>query len=93
MESWCCIWEDLLYLFAVAPVANPKIAPNLVPTNRSATPTVRKPSLLPHDVLPKVAFDVFRRGVKNCFRNDDKAERSLCANLPKPLNQKFNKNK
>ena len=38
-------------------------------------PTVGKPSLLPHDVLPTVAFDAFRSGVKNSFRNDDKAER------------------
>ena len=47
----------------------------IFPTNRSATPTVGKPSLLAHDVLPTVAFDAFRRGVKNSFRNDDKAER------------------
>ena len=68
MESWFCIWDDL---------ENPKTRLNLVPTNRSATPTVGKPSLLPHDVLPTVAFDAFRKGVKNSVRNDDKAERSL----------------
>ena len=47
----------------------------IFPNDRSATPTVGKPSLLPHDVLPTVAFDAFRSGVKNSFRNDDKAER------------------
>ena len=50
----------------------------IFPNERSATPTVGKPSLLPHDVLPTVVFDAFRRGVKNSFLNDDKAELSLC---------------
>jgi hypothetical protein len=50
----------------------------IFPNDRSATPTVGKPSLHSHDVLPTVAFDAFRKGVKNSFRNDDKAERSLC---------------
>ena len=58
MGSWFCIWDDL---------ENPKTRLNLVPTNRSATPTVGKLSLLPHDVLPTVAFDAFRRGVKTPF--------------------------
>ena len=49
----------------------------IFPNDRSATPTIGKPSLLPHDVLPIVGFDALRSGVKNSFRNDDKAERSL----------------
>jgi len=49
----------------------------IFPNDRSATPTVGKPSLHSHDVLPTVAFDAFHKGVKNSFRNDDKAERSL----------------
>ena len=56
----------------------------IFPNDRSATPTVGKPSLLPHDVLPTVAFDAFHRGVKNSFRNEDKAERSLPASITKP---------
>ncbi|MFY0482279.1 hypothetical protein ACI6PS_06690 [Flavobacterium sp. PLA-1-15] len=43
----------------------------------SASPTTGKPLLLPHDVSPTAAFDAFRKGMKNSFRNDDKAERSL----------------
>jgi hypothetical protein len=31
MKSWFCIWDDLLRLFAIARVANPKIGLNLVP--------------------------------------------------------------
>ena len=50
----------------------------IFPNERWATPTVGKPSLLSHDVLPTVAFDTLRRGVKNSFRNDDKSELSLC---------------
>jgi hypothetical protein len=30
MESWFCIWDDLLRLFAIAQVANPKNGLNLV---------------------------------------------------------------
>jgi hypothetical protein len=29
MESWFCIWDDLLRLFAIARVANPKSGLNL----------------------------------------------------------------
>jgi hypothetical protein len=29
--SWLCIWDDLLRLFTIARVANPKIELNLVP--------------------------------------------------------------
>ena len=53
----------------------------IFPNDRSASPTAGKPSLLSHDVLPTVAFDAFRKGVKNSFRNDDKAERSLANSL------------
>ena len=49
----------------------------IFPNDRSATPTIGKPSLLSHDVLPTVGFDAFPIGVKNSFRNDDKAERIL----------------
>ena len=45
------------------------------------TPTDGKPSLLAHEVLPTVAFEAFRSGVKNSFKNYDKAERSLIAAL------------
>ena len=31
MESWFCIWDDLLRLFAIARVENPKNELNLVP--------------------------------------------------------------
>jgi hypothetical protein len=31
MEKWFCIWDDLLRLFAISRVANPKIRINLVP--------------------------------------------------------------
>jgi hypothetical protein len=31
MESWVCIWDDLLRLFAIARVANPNNRLNLVP--------------------------------------------------------------
>jgi hypothetical protein len=31
MESWFCIWDDLLRLFAIARVANPKTGLNLAP--------------------------------------------------------------
>ena len=51
----------------------------IFPNDRSATPTVGKPSLLSHDVLPTVGFDAFLMRVKNSQRNDDKAERSLAA--------------
>jgi hypothetical protein len=30
MESWFCIWDDLLRLFAIARVSNPKNVLNLV---------------------------------------------------------------
>jgi hypothetical protein len=54
----------------------------IFPNDRSATPTVGKPSLLPHDVLPTVAFDAFQFGTSSSL-NDDKAERSLCNILKK----------
>ena len=38
---------------------------------------VGEPSLLVHDFLSTVGFDALRSGVKNSFRNDEKAERSL----------------
>jgi hypothetical protein len=31
MKSWFCIWDDLLRLFAIARVANPKVGLNLFP--------------------------------------------------------------
>jgi hypothetical protein len=31
MESWFCIWDDLLRLFAIARVSNPNNGLNLVP--------------------------------------------------------------
>jgi hypothetical protein len=37
----------------------------IFPNDRSATPTVGKPSLLPHDVLPTVAFDAFQFGTSS----------------------------
>ncbi|RRJ87674.1 hypothetical protein [Flavobacterium macacae] len=39
----------------------------IFPNDRSASPTVGKPSLHSHDVLPTVAFDAFRKGVKTPF--------------------------
>jgi hypothetical protein len=48
----------------------------IFPNYRSTTPTVGKPSLLPQDVLPTVAFDAFQFGTSSSL-NDDKAERSL----------------
>ncbi|RRJ87676.1 hypothetical protein [Flavobacterium macacae] len=44
----------------------------IFPNDRSASPTVGKPSLLSHDVLPTVAFDAFRKGVKTPFRTTTK---------------------
>ena len=79
MESWFCIWEDL---------ENPNNGLNLVATNLSATPIVGKLLLLPHNVLQIVALDAFRRGVKNFFRNDDKAEQSLQASKTKIVQKK-----
>ena len=43
----------------------------------SASRTAVKTSLLSHDALPTVAFEAFRKGVNDSFRNDDNAERSL----------------
>jgi hypothetical protein len=33
LESWFCIWDDLLRLFVIARVANPKNGLNLVPNS------------------------------------------------------------
>ena len=52
----------------------------IFPNDRSATPTVGKPSLLPHDVLPTVAFDAFRSGVKTPFGTTTKPS-GHCASL------------
>ena len=64
----------------------------IFPNDRSATPTAGKPSWLRHDILPTVAFDGFRRGVKNSFRNDVKAKRSLPANLKNRAKQETKQN-
>ena len=37
------------------------------------------------NLVPTVAFDAFRRGVKNSFRNDEKAERSLADTFEKKM--------
>ena len=50
----------------------------IFPNDRSASPTVGKPSLHSHDVLPTVGLDAFLSG-ENSLRNDDQAERSLAA--------------
>ena len=54
----------------------------IFPNDRSASPTVGKPSLHSHDVLPTVGLDAFLSG-ENSLRNDDQAERSLVASIDK----------
>ena len=64
----------------------------IFPNDRSASPTVGKPSLHSHDVLPTVGLDAFLSG-ENSLRNDDQAERSLAVSLAERKKTKFRKKK
>jgi hypothetical protein len=75
MEKWFCIWmfsDNRKINLNLEP--KPAVEPErwekspfgtIFPNDRSATPTVGKPSLLPHDVFPTVAFDAFQFGTSS----------------------------
>jgi biotin synthase-like enzyme len=46
MKKWFCTWNDLLRLFAIARVANPKTGLNLIPKPEQSLGNVNKKAFM-----------------------------------------------